>query len=450
MSRMKLLAFLLGLAGIAGILFAGLIATGPFLIAEDVSPPPLLEGASSGCLAFILFAAGAPLFSAPGLIGLGLWFFVVRKHDDVSNKELLTLCERELEFQVRLDGITRRLIEHRTDLANMELEIPRWTLGLDSTRQRRLLHFLSECGLNVPGSWADLPAVKPTGLGKGCISALALGLFAFAALSLLWGALIVLTHLTTNPLRHLKIESGPNEAIFGSLGCLIPGFTAALGGLGLRWILRRSAGRRRQGQDLQDRACRMILEGCSRRIEKLLGRGTEDIQALDEAAARMARAELICSLSELDGTWKGRLVAHLHLEGFLSRLSIRGLDLQGAVMAGMDFSGAALAEANLSGALLGRARLIRANLQGSRLQAADLSSVEAGESNLRRVDLRGAKLHRSSLRGADLSFAELQGANLWQADLTGADLSQARVTTDQLAAAHTLAGAKLPESPEAP
>lgn len=446
MSPSKVLAFLLGLAGIAGVLFAGLMATGPFLISKDVSPPPLLAGAGPGCLALMLFAVGAPLLSVPGLLGLGLWALVVRKQDDAATRELLTLPERELDLQVRLDGVTRRLAEPGADAANLELEIPRWMLGLDPQRQRRLLRFLSQCGLNVPGRWPDPPlASSSPEHGNGCVRVLALGLIVFAALCLLWSFLTALTHLTTDPLRPLKIESGPNEALFGSLGCLIPGITAALGGLGLKWMLWRATRRQRQSRDLQDHVRQVVSEGCFRRIERILGSGTEDIRPLDEAAARMAQAELICSLSELDGLWKGRLMARLHMAGLLSRLSPRGLDLQGVVLAGMDLSAVALVEANLSGAFLGRACLVRANLHGSRLQAADLSSVEAGEANLRHANLRGAKLHRSNLQGADLSFAELQGANLWQADLTRADLSGARVTTEQLAAARTLAGATLPE-----
>jgi uncharacterized protein YjbI with pentapeptide repeats len=451
MSRTKVLAFLLSIAGLAGLLFAGLMASAPFLVSKDLAAsPPLLAGAGSGCLAFMLFAVGAPLFSAPGLIGLGLWFFVVRKQDGTVEKELTKMPERELEFQVRLDGITRRLIEHGTDATNVDLEIPGWTSGLDPRRQRRLICFLSECGFNVPGSWAEPLVAKPSESGSGWVRALALGLFAFAALCLLWSALTALTHLTTDPLRPMKIESGPNEAIFGSLGCMIPGLTAALGGLGLRWMLRRSAGRQRRGQGFQDRARQVTLDGCLRRIERLLGRRAEDAQPVNEAAARITRAQLICSLSELDGAWKGRLIGRLHAEGFLSRLAPGGLDLQGAVLAGMDLSAAALAETNLAGAFLGNARLVRADLHGSRLQAADLSCAEASGSNLRRADLRGAKLHRCNLRQADLSFAELQGANLWQADLTGADLAGARVTTEQLAAACSLAGATLPSGIENP
>jgi uncharacterized protein YjbI with pentapeptide repeats len=71
--------------------------------------------------------------------------------------------------------------------------------------------------------------------------------------------------------------------------------------------------------------------------------------------------------------------------------------------------------------------------------------------NLEGADLSGANLSGANLEGAQLSQANLQGAefratNLQGADLHGANLEGARnLETDELAKAHSLAEATLPD-----
>lgn len=153
-----------------------------------------------------------------------------------------------------------------------------------------------------------------------------------------------------------------------------------------------------------------------------------------------------------------------------SGANLRGADLSGANLVNADLSGANLSDADLSGAnlrsadlgeadlsgadlteaTLTRANLSDANLSGTRLRGAQVDGVFAYEIDLRQADLAGANLewadlHRAELGGANLSEADLQGAWLTGADLSGADLRQAKVTAEQLALAHGLQGATMPD-----
>jgi uncharacterized protein YjbI with pentapeptide repeats len=89
------------------------------------------------------------------------------------------------------------------------------------------------------------------------------------------------------------------------------------------------------------------------------------------------------------------------------RVSFKGLNLAGAILANRrldeaDFTGACLAGANLHGTNLTRASLFCADLTGCNLRNA----------NLMQADIRGA-----SFRGADLSFAVLDFADLRKATM---------------------------------
>ncbi|HEX4959643.1 MAG TPA: pentapeptide repeat-containing protein [Thermoanaerobaculia bacterium] len=252
---------------------------------------------------------------------------------------------------------------------------------------------------------------------------------------LLWGALVAFSYLTTDIGKILGLEKGLRSAVIGSGGCFLIGLAALLGSLAAHWLVRREAKRsQRLGATLQ-RAREVTLESCLRRIGSLLAETT--------AVVRIARAHVICTLPELDGTGKGYLIGWLQSVGALSRLALAGADLRSAVLAGTDLSAAALAGVNLSGAHLTGARLVQADLHGSQLQGADLSSADAGGANLRDVDLREARLHRCNLRQADLRGANLERANLWQADVTGARLQGARLIAKQLAS--VLGGAAEPD-----
>jgi len=104
-----------------------------------------------------------------------------------------------------------------------------------------------------------------------------------------------------------------------------------------------------------------------------------------------------------------------------------------------------LDDETLLGINLHEARLEGADLHGANLRGAYLAAAELAGAKLGRADLRGANLTDASLRGADLRGARLVGATLDGADLTAADLSRTDVEDDQLASAHALLDATLPD-----
>lgn len=227
----------------------------------------------------------------------------------------------------------------------------------------------------------------------------------------------------------------------GSLGCFLPGLAALSGGLMLRWLLRRERDRKQRRDSAFDRVREVILEACLDRARWLdRDQGASDLES-QAVAGRIGRADVLCTLRELDGMGKGRLVTRLHADDFLAGLSLQGADLRGAVLAGADLCGAALAGVDLASADLSGARLARADLSGACLRGADLRSADADGAALRQADLRQARAHKCSLRRADLRDSDWKEANLWQADLAGAELKGARITVDQLRA--TLGGAAL-------
>ena len=444
MNATKLIAFLLVLVSLAGILFfAAISLLGPFLLGDQVSAPPPLDRASPGCQALLMFAVSLPLAAIPGLGGLGLWFFVIRKQEAAREQETVLLAECERAFQIRLDGLARRLLDCGGDAAVLAPEIPVWTRGLDEPRRNRLLGFLAESG-----AWEGAspgPALGASGEraqdSAGCARALVVSLFVFAGFCLLWGALTIFAQLATRIEPIQGIRPGPETALAGSLGCFLPGLAALFGALMLRWLLSRDRRRRRQRESAFDRMREIVLEGCLGRA-RWLGRDQEAIDLGSQTVAgRIGRADVLCTLRELDGMGKGRLIARLHADGFLSRLSLQGADLRGAILAGADLCGAALPGVDLATADLSGARLARADLSGACLRGADLRSADAEGAALRQADLRQARVHRCSLRQADLRESDWKEANLWQADLAGAELKGARITVDQLRA--TLGGAAL-------
>lgn len=127
-------------------------------------------------------------------------------------------------------------------------------------------------------------------------------------------------------------------------------------------------------------------------------------------------------------------------------ISLRGRQLEGALLLGarlrkVDFTGAQLRRAVLNNADLREAKfecievlsdlncadlagsyLENAQLQGASLEGATLSGAYA-----RRAQLQGANLHRAKLHGATLTRANLQGAALYDALLYGAGLDGAQL-----------------------
>lgn len=83
----------------------------------------------------------------------------------------------------------------------------------------------------------------------------------------------------------------------------------------------------------------------------------------------------------------------------------------------VDLRGAQLENSQLTGAHIRRANLARAWLRGTRLDDCDFRGTD-----LRKANLEGVSLRKASLRNAYLTGANLCGADLRDADLRGADL----------------------------
>lgn len=99
----------------------------------------------------------------------------------------------------------------------------------------------------------------------------------------------------------------------------------------------------------------------------------------------------------------------------LSRIGLRGANLQAAHLFNVNLQRATLTGANFQGANLRNADLQGAILLNANLQGADL----------RYADLRGVTLLNANLQGADLWYANLQEAYLRDAKLQGARLALA-------------------------
>jgi len=176
--------------------------------------------------------------------------------------------------------------------------------------------------------------------------------------------------------------------------------------------------------------------------------------------AKLQRADL--EEADLGGAnLQGANLQGANLQG----ANLQGANLQGAILKEASLQGANLQGANLKGANLRQASLqkekdyLPTNLQGAILYSADLKGANLREADLKGANLKGAKLQEvilkgaypskvyfpANLQGAKLQGADLQGAKLQGADLSHANLTGAKVTKDQLDAARSLGGAKLPE-----
>jgi len=192
-----------------------------------------------------------------------------------------------------------------------------------------------------------------------------------------------------------------------------------------------------------------------------------------DAKRSIARARTLTVLPQLDGKRRGLLLSFLFESELIKEEAV--IDLAGANLGEADLymanlSGAKLGEVDLSGANLRRARLYgaelcrtdlgEADLSGAYLSGADLSEATLSAADLGRATLSGASLNTARLYGADLREAnlrdadlrdaylfeaDLRGAGLRGANLQGAYLREAKVTPEQLAQAHSLEGATLPD-----
>ncbi len=427
MTPTKVISFLLGLLSLAGLLCSVLLAFGPFLV--PLPPPGLLSQLSPGCLVLLLFVAAAPFASLPGLLGLGLWLFVVRKQEAATVREAMALPNQEVAFQAHLDGMIRYLLDHRGGDSAVAAQLQAWIERLPQPQQRRMRLFIFRYG-----NLKDMEGFPPDAAKRRAeapawnVRTLAQLLLAFGVFFFLWGVLVAFTHLETAVLRKFGFEPGLGPAILGSSGCFILGLAAVSGWWGLRWLMNREARNEQYLQGFRERSRQLAMDGCYHQIERLFLLPEDR-----KVAESIAQAILISILPELDGIAKGHLISRLHAKGLLPRLDLSGADLRGAMLANTDLSGAFLAGADLSGARLTGASLFRADLHESCLRGADLRDVAAEAVNLRQADLRDADLLRSNLRSADLGEASFAGANLWKADLIGADLTGTLISAEQLA-----------------
>jgi hypothetical protein len=100
-----------------------------------------------------------------------------------------------------------------------------------------------------------------------------------------------------------------------------------------------------------------------------------------------------------------------------------------------------LTDGSLRGTALCQAQFGNADLMGADLRNVDLHQANLDFADLRKARLNGAKLQRASLYRANFSEADLTYADLYKANLRGAQ----NLTSQQLASAHQLLGAIMPD-----
>jgi uncharacterized protein YjbI with pentapeptide repeats len=97
--------------------------------------------------------------------------------------------------------------------------------------------------------------------------------------------------------------------------------------------------------------------------------------------------------------------------------------LQNAFLVGARLEGAEFQNAQLQGAVLDKAELRGVSLDGAQLQGASLADTNLQGASLAGAKLEGAFLQGAKLQGAVLDTARLQGANLEAASLQGASFA---------------------------
>jgi hypothetical protein len=445
-SRLALVVFFCGLACLAGLLFGLAMASGPLLIPADLLEVPApLDQLNQGCLGALLLAFVCPFALAPGVVGLAIWWLVLRPRQAALEHLIASSPGREMAFQALLDRLALTASQPGAAPPGRSEEWQLAAAALDARRQVRLRGFCMQAGTvpAFPVAAPCSPLQEPRGIvpARG-IRLLALGLGAAGLFCFLWGGLAFFNVAATRLGEMVRGSGrGPAQGLFAFVSCSVPAITCAAGSLGLLAVLRRQQRRRLRHEAYREQTGEVVVAGCLGRIAALAAGVTGS--APDSPVRRGLRASVIEALEELDGGRKGRLlVGLLHCVGS-ERIDLRGADLRGARLAEAELSDAWLPGADLSGAVLTRARLDRAGLQEIRLQNADLREASAAGADLRAALLRGALLHRCDLSGADLRGCDLTAANCHAVNLAGADLRRAIVTSAQLCAASSVAGARL-------
>ena len=126
----------------------------------------------------------------------------------------------------------------------------------------------------------------------------------------------------------------------------------------------------------------------------------------------------------------------------LSKVDIRGLQLQKINLSNADLTEAKLQYSNLSGATLekadmNKAKLLETNFQSANLKGANLSGAGLLESNLQFANLENAKLEKAQFN---------EGTMFNQTNLKGALLKEATgLSTNQLDMSQTDSSTQLPD-----
>jgi uncharacterized protein YjbI with pentapeptide repeats len=441
MDRTKLTAFLLLMLSLGMVLLAFFMAAGPFLLIGMGEYP---GGLPPGCMAVAMLVLFLLFAGIPGACGLIIWLRTVRRRAVERARELASWSEQETLLQNCYDRLVLALVD-AGDKGELFL-IHKATEQLGTAQRARWHRFLAVS--EAPGQLflraAQERGAEPVIVSERGVRTLAFTLSLFGFLCFLCTALVVVGQLVTESSRLVGVAPGLEGAWIGASGCLIPGITTVIGGVGLMWMLRRERRRRATEEKWRDRARQVLLDECMRRLERIGERG---LATMSEGATlqKVAQASIFDALAELDGGRKASLLLALHTQGFTKMISLQGADLRGAKLEErMDLNGASLTGIDFSEAVLTRIRLEKSDLRSCRFVGADLRASILRGADLRQCDLRSARLHRCDLRSADLRNTDLRGANLWQADLSGADLRDSFVSPEQLMASSSLDGASLP------
>ena len=134
------------------------------------------------------------------------------------------------------------------------------------------------------------------------------------------------------------------------------------------------------------------------RKERLAADVTSDAQARKDANYQ---AWQVVNAAQGKGGSGGRIDALADLAR--NRVSLAGVNLDGAWLEAIDLQGAILPQASLRGSNLQASQLRRANLERADLTDANLTATKFDRAHLKAANLSGARLSAASLEGADLT-----------------------------------------------
>lgn len=426
MDRTKLTAFLLLVASLGAVLFVFDLASTPILVPE-MARTPGWPPIPPGCAAVMLLVVLLPLASIPGVVGLILWLRMARRRVE-RRQEIASEPAQETALQNGYDQLACAFVEGSLEEDEL-LNFHKVYESLGKARQIRWYRFLAAS--EAPGKlllWIDpTTPSEPAKLSQSSVRTLAFCLSLIGLVCFLWTALSALF--------------GPNGNALSAFGCVAPGLSALIGGVGLVLMIRRESRYRSEEREWSNLAGKVLLDSCERRLERLSEHGLSDPEA--QSVKKLAQASVFDALEQLDGERRSHLLLFIHARGLTTALGLQGASLREAKLAEADLAGAVLTGVDLSGAILTGARLEKCVLRNCRLMGADLRGAMLQGADLRQSDLRGAWLQQCDLRQADLRKADLRGTNLWQSNMSGVDLRESLVSKEQLGSVASLEGALL-------